>query len=372
MKRRKLRPDDSLLEQYRSVRQINSLTASECRQVVQLVRADDRGGGTAKRPSVNHPKAFPCLRELSLQQVDTGKPVKAWSMSLPALVQAKIDACPLYRLLMHRALTKNNCHLNLIFYQDEVSGGNILSPNQSRKSNLTYIMWQEFEILFLEDLWLTMGVTRSREIACMEGGMAALTKAMLMQIRSETQNGFAIDLKPLEEPVLCFIDSVILLMDHEAVRACTGTKGACGLKCCIKCLNVLSLNKASAVKDHFDITSADFAKFWPATDGSVKAAADRLRDEEKKVESKNWRSFWVGTLQCFWLVPWLSPAWRSGCPWREYILIRCMRTLATESLDVSWDIGGNSCNKRQMSLCHNWQSMPLRGNVVQILLLQSK
>ena len=160
MKRKKLRPEDSLLEQYRCVRQINSLTASECRQVVQLVRDDGRGGGTAKRRTVNHPKAFPCLRELSVPEVETGRPLQAWSMSLPALVQAKIDACPLYRLLMQRALKKHNNHLNLIFYQDEVSGGNILSPNQSRKSNLTYVPWQEFDVLFLEDLWLTMGVTR--------------------------------------------------------------------------------------------------------------------------------------------------------------------------------------------------------------------
>eukprot|EP00435_Cladocopium_sp_Y103_P050219 s645_g15.t1 len=84
------------------------------RQVVPLVRDDDRGGGTAKRPSVNHPKAFPCLRELPLRESETGRALTAWSMSLLALVQAKVDACPLYRLLMQRALQRNN-NLNLIF-----------------------------------------------------------------------------------------------------------------------------------------------------------------------------------------------------------------------------------------------------------------
>ena len=157
-----------------------------------------------------------------------------------------------------------------------------MSPNHARKSNLTYFTWLEFDVIFLEDLWLTLGVTRSKEIAAMDGGMAALTKAMLLQIRSETANGFVVDLGSMGEPVLCFIDSVILLMDHEAIRACTGTKGASGLKCCIKCLNLLSLNKAAEVKDHFDISHADLANFWPATDGSVRAAADRLRTEEKK------------------------------------------------------------------------------------------
>ena len=59
-------------------------------------------------------------------------------------------------------------------------------------------------------------------------------------------------------------------------------EGCQRLKCCIKCLNLLSLNKAAEVKDHFDISHADLANFWPATDGSVRAAADRLRTEEKK------------------------------------------------------------------------------------------
>ena len=282
MKRRRLRADDSLLEQYRSVRQIGSLTAAECRQVVQLVREDDRGGRTSVRPRTKHPIAFPLLRELPLRDADTGCVVTAWSMSLPGLVQAKIDACPLYRLLMQRALQRNGNHLNLIFYQDEVSGGNILSPNHSRKSNLTYVMWLEFEVMFVEDLWLTMGVMRSRQIGQVEGGMAALTRAMLLQIRSETENGFVVDLGSSGEPVLCFIDSVILLMDHEAIRACTGTKGASGLKCCIKCLNCLSVNKADAVHDHYDITCTAIEKFWPASTGSVRAAADRLREEERK------------------------------------------------------------------------------------------
>ena len=202
-------------------------------------------------------------------------------MSLPALLQAKVEACPLYRKSMEVAMRKHNNHLTLILYQDEVSGGNILNPNQARKSNLTYFTWLEFPVLFQTDMWLTLGVTRSNEIKNMEAGMASLTRAMLSQIRAETANGFAVDLVGSQEPSLCWIDKVILLMDHEAIRACTGTKGASGLKCCIKCLNVLSLQKAEAVWQHEDISCCDVSKFWPATDASVQAAANRLLAEDR-------------------------------------------------------------------------------------------
>ena len=314
MKKRPLLVEDSLEEQFQALRQIGSLTASQCREVVQLVRPDEKGAGTCKRQHLNHRSSFPCLQTLKIPSCHAEGMETAWIMSLPALVQAKVEACPLYRRSMECAMRKHKNHLTLIIYQDEVSGGNILNPNQSRKSNLTYFTWLEFPVLFPSEMWLTLGVTRSNEINRMEAGMASLTRAMLSQVRAETANGFAVDLGPSHDPTLCWIDKVILLMDHEAIRACTGTKGASGLKCCIKCLNVLSLNKADGVTDHEDITCSDFDKFWPATDASVQAAVNRLSMEERIGKKKElekllgWNSlnFLKGPLTSPDLLQWVS------------------------------------------------------------------
>lgn len=291
MGKRKLRPEDSCFEQFHAVRQIGTLTGAECRQVVQLLRPDDKGGSTCRRQHLNHAKAFPCLRQLQVPSSETDGTETAWMLSLPALVQAKVDSCPLYRTSMQKALKQRNDTLTLIFYQDEVSGGNILKPEQARKSNLTYFTWLEFPVLFMAEQWLTLSVTRSNEIARMDAGMANLTRAMLRQIRSETQNGFAIDLGASGEPTLCWIDRVFLLMDHEAIRAATGTKGAAGLKPCVKCLNVLSLGKALHVPEHEDISCSDMSKFWPASGASVLAAAERLREDMTKGKKKELEKF---------------------------------------------------------------------------------
>ena len=314
MQKRKLRADDSVSEQFHAVKQTGTLTGAECRQVVQLLRPDDKGGSACRRQKLNHDKAFPCLRELKVPSNGTSGTETAWMLSLPALVQAKVDSCPLYRTSMQRAVTQRNAMLSLILYQDEVSGGNILSPEQARKSNLTYFTWLEFPVLFMAEQWLTLGVTRSNEIHRMDAGMAGLTRAMLTLIRSETENGFAIDLGGSQGPMLCWIDKVILLMDHEAIRAATGTKGSSGLKCCVKCLNLLALGKASDVAQHHDITCNDMSQFWPATDASVQAAGDRLQREMTKGHRKelekllgwNSKNFLNGPLMAPELRQWLS------------------------------------------------------------------
>ena len=314
MKKRPLRPEESLEEQFQALRQIGSLTAAQCREVVQLVREDEKGAATCKRQRLRHPKSFSCLRPLQIPSCYDEGVETAWMMSLPAVLQAKVEACPLYRKSMEVAMRKHNNHLTLILYQDEVSGGNILNPNQARKSNLTYFTWLEFPVLFQTEMWLTLGVTRSNEIKNMEAGMASLTRAMLSQIRAETVNGFAVDLGGAHEPSLCWIDKVILLMDHEAIRSYTGTKGASGLKCCIKCLNVLALHKAEAVWQHEDISCCDVAKFWPATDASVQAAANRLLAEDRIGKKKelekllgwNALNFLKGPLTAPDLLEWVS------------------------------------------------------------------
>ena len=94
-------------------------------------------------------------------------------MKLPALVEAKVKACALYKPMLHEACKCHNGELTLLFYTDEVTGGNVRSAPQARKANLIYISWLECPILHMESQWLTLSVCRSTEINDMRGGMAA-------------------------------------------------------------------------------------------------------------------------------------------------------------------------------------------------------
>eukprot|EP00438_Fugacium_kawagutii_P000357 Skav226442 [mRNA] locus=scaffold2660:315472:323305:- [translate_table: standard] len=259
--------------------------------------------------------AHPCLKLGNLPRGDGSGTVPVAGMSLPMLVQAKANACVSYRRHLAEALKRNHNKLTLVFYCDEVTGGNVLSPTQGRKSNVTYVTWLEFPVLFDENMWLTLSVVRSCDIAAMAGGMAALVRKLLEDIRLETQNGFPVCLDD-SEPDMVLVERVIFLADHEAIRAATGAKGASGLKPCIKCLNVLAHGKSAGIPNHFDVTSADLDKFWKQTDQTVQEAFDLMtgcrtraaREDKEKFLGWNLEQLSAGPLTSPVLQDWLKMA----------------------------------------------------------------
>ena len=282
MKRRRLNPTDDTASQYQTLRQIPSLKPHQCRAVVQLLREDDAGGRTCQRQAESHPLAFPCLHTLTVPGKKADATVQVHCMSLPRLVQAKVDTCPLYRDLLRQTLKANDNTLSLIVYSDEVTGGNVLNPDLNKKANLCYVQWLQMPILFVDSLWLTVNVMKHKEIQACRHGFASVTRSILEFLKSETSRGFAVNFGCNIDPEMVFVNKVLLLADHEAHRAAIGCKGASGTKPCLKCLNVTALNKAVNVKDHADISCSDVTRFWIQTDESVRAVVETLKNQPNK------------------------------------------------------------------------------------------
>ena len=205
MKRRRLNPRDDSATQFQTLRQIQSLKPHQCRAVVQLLREDDAGGRTCQRQAESHPMAFPCLRTLTAPGKTPDQMVQVHCMSLPRLVQAKVDTCPLYRDLLHQTLKANDNTLTLILYSDEVTGGNVLHPDLNKKANLCYVQWLQMPVLFLDSLWLTVNVMKHKEIQACRHGFASVTRTILEFLKSETARGFAIDFGSNREPEMVFV-----------------------------------------------------------------------------------------------------------------------------------------------------------------------
>ena len=178
----------------------------------------------------------------------------------------------------------------MLFYTDEVTGGNVLSAPQARKANLIYINWLECPLLHMESQWLTLSVCRSSDISDMRGGMAALVTSVLRSIERECANGFPIAWSE-NDADLIWIKKVYIIADAEAIRSCSGCKGHAGLKPCLQCINVTSIGKAVNVKDHYDITCHDTCLFWPQTDETVRAAAATLLAQRTAKERKDCEKF---------------------------------------------------------------------------------
>ena len=192
-----------------------------------------------------------------METEETGLDVAIYMLSLPGLVQEKVNARALYKAQMREALKRSGNELTLVFYCDEVNSGNILSPQHPRKANVTYIAFLEQEILSLESLWLTLCVVRANEGQQCKHGYCSVIRKQLEHIREETKHGFPLEIDG-EYSLVTVLKSVLLLGDHDGLRSLTGAKRASGLKPCLKCCNVLALSRSA--RNHCDISEPDISK----------------------------------------------------------------------------------------------------------------
>lgn len=293
--RKRLREEDTPAQQFAALRQVKGLSIQDCRSIVSLLGDNDYGKRTCSRMSQKYTEALPCLREITVPMW-SGKSLSVPCMSLPAMLQAKIQACPFYATnFAAAARTRKSC-LNLILYADEAHGGNVLAATHARKATLVYASFVDLPVLHLESQWLTLAVIKHNESQQCVGGLAAVLSELMSFYRQETLHGFAVDVD--QQPTLVFVSKVCFLADHEGVRAAMGCKGAAGIKPCVKCRNVLSGDRCSAVAGHVGIVETDFSKFWPMTQTEVDESVRILQsqptqarlEEAEKLLGWNWTS----------------------------------------------------------------------------------
>ena len=273
MSKRKLSQDDTPLEQFAALKKhIPGLQVTHCRKVVSMLNEDGKGSRTCSAASLQHEKTYPLLKEVAVKSSEGEKDQSMHMLSFPGLVQEKVNSCPLYKRLVQKALRENHNELTLIFYADEVNAGNILAPKHPRKANLTYCTFLELDVLFLESLWLTVSVILANEANRCMHGYCSVIRAQLEDIRRDTCNGFALCIDG--DCSMVFLKAAVILGDHEGLRSLTGSKGAAGLKPCLKCDNVLSLHRQA--RDHVDVAEHDTTKIQEQSQNGLSAIQNML------------------------------------------------------------------------------------------------
>ena len=244
-----------------------------------LLHDDDAGRKTCSRAKHVHPLSLPCLRELRVPANNSSMSV--YCMSLPALVQAKIDTCPLFKACFAQALRQSrHGQLRFVLYADDTQGGNTLAAPATRKATLVYGIFLDFPMLYLETLWLCLSVVKATDVAQCNGGLAAVISSLMSFYKTEFEHGMTISVD--DDPTLIFIPKVIFLSDHEGLRAALGSKGAAGIKCCLKCVNILGLGRHHGVHEHYDVSCPHVEKFKPMTQKMVEQAFQLLQQQPTK------------------------------------------------------------------------------------------
>ena len=187
--------------------------------------------------------------------------------------------------LLRSTMETSSKPLQAIFYTDEVTPGNVLNVNPSRKSWAVYMSFANFpeQVLSQEDAWITILIERTSFVNTLSGNMSQVFKMILQEIfenpQGNPQHGLLLQGHDQELFRLRFVPS-ILVQDGAAHKYLWSIKGDSGSKFCFLCRNCTSIALAG---DHDDEDSnavckvANYADLSLATDTEIWDSMARLK-----------------------------------------------------------------------------------------------
>ena len=214
--------------------------------------------------------------ELEWHVIHPGAVLNLVCREVPAFADALKSACIRHRCSPERPL-------ELIYYADEATSGNLLHLDPSRKSWLFYWGFREQrEQLSHESCWMLGGVLRVRKLHEVTGNLAAVFKRHL-----DMFFGSRCDMRLHGITVHCADSFVFMLWaclkvtlaDEDGLRKMWSLTGASGLRSCIKCANVYN-SRLLPIEQDGDLTVSysccDFSKIIPNTNEMIWHAAERV------------------------------------------------------------------------------------------------
>ena len=198
-----------------------------------------------------------------------------------AILHLTCSRCPAFReLLRARLAMRANSYVNpwgVILYFDEVTPTDALSSKlDQRKVQSVYWTLDVFsDLLFCEELWFVLAVTRSVIVEDTEIQMCGFINRLLdrfffpMDGHNFRRSGITLPLGLGDGPVRLFIDHRITIADFKAIKEVLLSMGHGGTVPCPICMNVVKKDWAD-YKSLWPLTGLDLTKWKPHTDASLK------------------------------------------------------------------------------------------------------
>ena len=205
----------------------------------------------------------------------------AWKVSTPAaILQYVATAVTTFGSLL--ALMASGQEISLALDHDEVQPGNILSPDQSKKTMALYFSLLAWKSLVVSEyIWLPAAVLRTQVYTNVKGGCSACVK-MLLQSWQTVLLKIQIAGKRYPLRIACVIS------DEAALVAIVGFKGASGRKPCGFCVSLISKATSESLRSvgketaFHGLSEPNIRSFTALTDDSFWTAADHLKDMNER------------------------------------------------------------------------------------------
>ena len=215
---------------------------------------------------------------LQLKGVDEDRPVIIYVANIPKMFQALMKKCDAFAAYVSKIAKQSpGLKMNLVIYNDEATGGNVLSPIAAKKASLWYFAIKELNFLWADQMWHPLGLIQHSQFSEIQGGFSAATAAIVRAIlQQNVETGFPIQYPDGMSILRCGI--AFMLSDLDSVRYALDAKGSAGIRCCPFCLNAIKRNTNLETYDDFFqvITSSNFEGFHEQSDGDIFAVMDNL------------------------------------------------------------------------------------------------
>ena len=202
-----------------------------------------------------------------------------------------LQACDSFGRFFQRIIEGNPCAFHnpwkVVVYADEISPGNILKNQNSRKVQCCYYSLSEYGVghLSCEKLWFVLGIARSKMVRRLPGGFGQWFKHALEKFHAPFDVGLGVQLtlaSGLQTVLFCKV--AIFLGDEGALKDMLDAKGASGLLLCPLCKNVTmarsGLDSSDASKRLLPSTNLDLSLVDPHTDSSVLKTLQHLSSQK--------------------------------------------------------------------------------------------
>jgi hypothetical protein len=131
---------------------------------------------------------------------------------------------------------------NMVLYQDEVTPGNLLRVDNTRKVMVWYFSFAELglDVLFKESAWFVLAIISTKVASQVIGGFGAVFKALVGQFfRSDFNLSSGGVTLPCMPPTVLFSKFGFNVADEAALKQMWGFKGASGTRPCLFCKSVV-------------------------------------------------------------------------------------------------------------------------------------
>ena len=221
-------------------------------------------------PNVFYPVELPGVKK--------DAPVIFYMCDVKPALNLAVQRCSDFQQRLQFTLNNiGNRKIDLILYNDEASGGNILAPNSAKKSSLWYFSLKQLGYLWADCMWFPLALIQHSQFDAIAGGFwAAVCRIIKEFLHQNLETGFPIQFASGVE--MLRLEVRYMISDLDSIRYALDALGSSAIRCCIFCKNCLK--KGTQLMEYnsyfVDIASHNLANFQEQTDGDVFQVVDAM------------------------------------------------------------------------------------------------